>query len=107
MDFPFSIYVYAAPHRPGDRPRWDEVLRANNQSWAIYAAGLLHNAGVPYQDTVRERPVVKAVRYGITFDLALFTNLLQNHALIGYGTVLDIAERRLQIAPPSGLLQSV
>ena len=43
------------------------VLRADSQQWTIYAAGLLHNAGVPYRDTVRERPVIKAVRYGLTF----------------------------------------
>lgn len=67
MDFPFSIYVYCAPLRPGDRPYWDEVLRTNAQQWAIYTAGLLHNAGVPSADTIRERPVVKAVRYGNTF----------------------------------------
>jgi hypothetical protein len=67
MEFPFSIYVYQAPLRPGGKAHWDEVLRANNQQWAIYAAGLLHNAGVPHQDTVRERPVIKAVRYGLTF----------------------------------------
>jgi len=30
-------------------------------------AGLLHNTGVPHADTTRERPVVKAVRYGIAF----------------------------------------
>jgi hypothetical protein len=28
--------------------------------------GLLYNTGVPYQDTVRERPVVKVVRQGKT-----------------------------------------
>lgn len=67
MDFPFSIYVYHAPLRPGDKPYWDEVLRTNTQQWAIYAAGLLYNAGVPHQDTVREHPVIKAVRYGVTF----------------------------------------
>ena len=39
-------------------------MRANNQQMAIYAAGLLYNAGVPHQDTVRERPVVKVVRQG-------------------------------------------
>lgn len=43
------------------------VLRADSQQWTIYAAGLLHTAGVPFQDTVRERPVVEAVRYGLTF----------------------------------------
>jgi hypothetical protein len=67
MEFPFSIFVYEAPLRPGDKAHWNEVLRANTQQWAIYAAGLLHNADVPSQDTVPERPVVKAVRYGITF----------------------------------------
>lgn len=49
------------------------MLRTNTQQWAIYAAGLLHNAGVPHVDTIRERPVVKAVRYGNTF-LALPNN---------------------------------
>jgi hypothetical protein len=67
MDFPFSVYIYCAPHRPGDRPYWDEVLRTNTQQWAIYVAGLLHNAGVPSADTIREKPVVKAVRYGNAF----------------------------------------
>lgn len=43
------------------------VLRADSQQWAICAAGLLHNAGVPHQDMIHERPVIKAVRYGITF----------------------------------------
>ena len=67
MEFPFSIFVYEAPLRPGGKARWNEVLRVNTQQWAIYTAGLLHNAGVPFQDRVRERPVIKAVRYGITF----------------------------------------
>jgi hypothetical protein len=40
------------------------LLRANTQQMAIYAAGLLYNAGVPHQDTVRERPVIKVVRQG-------------------------------------------
>ncbi len=64
MDFPFSIYVWHAPHKLTDRPFWQEELRANTQQWAIYAAGLLYNAGVPHQDTVRERPVIKVVRQG-------------------------------------------
>ena len=67
MEFPFSIFIYEAPLRPGGKARWNEVLRADSQQWAIYAAGLLHNAGVPHQDTIRERPVIKAVRYGLTF----------------------------------------
>jgi hypothetical protein len=67
MDFPFSVYVWHAPQKPTDEPRWEEALRANYQQMAIYAAGLLYQAGVPHQDAVRARPVVKAVRYGITF----------------------------------------
>lgn len=65
--FPYSIFIYEAPLRPGGQPRWYEVLQADDRNWAVYVAGLLHNAGVPHQDTIRERPVVKAVRYGITF----------------------------------------
>ncbi len=64
MDFPFSIYVWQAPRKPTDKPRWVEELRADYQHMAIYAAGLLYNAGVPYQDTVRARPVIKVVRQG-------------------------------------------
>jgi hypothetical protein len=67
MQFPFSIYVYQAPLRPGGKARWDEVARADSQQWAIYLAGLLHNAGVPHADTIRQKPVVKAVRFGLTF----------------------------------------
>jgi hypothetical protein len=67
MEFPFSIFIYEAPLRPGGKVRWNEVARVNTQQWAIYAAGLLHNAGVPHADTIQARPVVKAVRYGITF----------------------------------------
>jgi len=66
MYFPFSIYVWHAPRRLTDKPFWQEELRANTQQWAIYAAGLLYTAGVPHQDTVRERPVVKVVRQGKT-----------------------------------------
>ena len=66
MDFPFSIYVWHAPHKLTDKPFWQEELRADYQHMAIYAAGLLYNAGVPYQDTVRERPVIKVVRQGKT-----------------------------------------
>lgn len=62
MEFPLSIFIYDAPLRSGGKARWNEVLRADTQQWAIYAAGLLRNAGVPFQDTVRERPVIKAVR---------------------------------------------
>jgi len=43
------------------------VLRTKTEQWAIYIAGLLHNAGVPHADTIQARPVVKAVRYGIAF----------------------------------------
>lgn len=64
MDFPFSIYVWHAPRKLTDRPFWQEELRADYQHMAIYAAGLLYNAGVPHQDTVRERPVIKVVRQG-------------------------------------------
>jgi len=64
MDFPFSIYVWHTPRRLTDKPFWQEELRANNQQMAIYAAGLLYNASVPHQDTVREHPVVKVVRQG-------------------------------------------
>jgi hypothetical protein len=46
MDFPFSIYVWHAPRRLTDKPFWQEELRANTQQMAIYAAGLLYNAGV-------------------------------------------------------------
>jgi hypothetical protein len=66
MEFPFSIYVWHAPRKLTDKPFWQEELRANSQQMAIYAAGLLYQAGVPHQDTVRERPVVKVVRFGIT-----------------------------------------
>jgi hypothetical protein len=65
MEFPFSIFIYHAPLRPGGRAYWNEALRANTQEWAIYAAGLLHNAGTPSRPD--SKPVVKAVRYGITF----------------------------------------
>ncbi len=44
---------------------WQEELRANNLQMAIYAAGLLYQAGVPHGEAVRERPVVKVVRYGL------------------------------------------
>jgi hypothetical protein len=64
MEFPFSIYVWHAPRKPTDRPFWQEELRADYQQMAVYAAGLLYNAGVPFQDTVRERPVIKVVRQG-------------------------------------------
>jgi hypothetical protein len=67
MDFPYSVYVYDAPLRPGGDASWNEVLRTSTEQWAIYLAGLLHNAGVPHADTTRARPVVKAVRYGIAF----------------------------------------
>jgi hypothetical protein len=59
--------VYEAPLRPSGKAYRNEVLRANTQQWIIYAAGLLHNAGISSGDTVRGRPVVKAVRYGVTF----------------------------------------
>jgi hypothetical protein len=64
MEFPFSMYVWHAPRRLTDKPFWEEELRADSQQMAIYAAGLLYNAGVPHQDTIRERPVVKVVRQG-------------------------------------------
>lgn len=64
MDFPFSIYVWHAPHKLTGKPFWQEELRANTQQWAIYAAGLLYNAGVPHQDTLRARLVIKVVRQG-------------------------------------------
>jgi hypothetical protein len=67
MDFPYSVYVYEAPLRPVDKAYWNEVLRTNTEQWAIYVAGLLHNAGVPHVDTIQARPVVKAVRYDISF----------------------------------------
>jgi len=67
MDFPFSVYVYEAPLRPGGKAHWNEALRTSTEQWAIYMAGLLHHAGVPHANTTRERPVVKAVRYGIAF----------------------------------------
>ena len=66
MDFPYSIFVWHPPCRLTDKPFWEEGLRANTQQMAIYAAGLLYNAGVTHQDTVRERPVVKVVRQGKT-----------------------------------------
>jgi hypothetical protein len=65
MDFPYSIFVWQAPRRVTDKPCWLEELRANNLNMAIYAANLLYQAGVPSQDAVRPRPVIKVVRYGI------------------------------------------
>ncbi len=59
MEFPCSMYVWHAPHKLTDKPFWQEELRANTQQWTVYAAGLLYNAGVPHQDTVRERPVTR------------------------------------------------
>jgi hypothetical protein len=67
MDFPYSVYVYQAPLRPGGEAYWIETLRTNTEQWAIYLAGLLHDAGIPHADTIQARPVVKAVRYGISF----------------------------------------
>ena len=52
MDFPYSIFVWHPPRRLTDKPFWEEELRANTQQMAIYAAGLLYNAGVPHQDMV-------------------------------------------------------
>lgn len=66
MDFPYSIYVWHAPRKLTDKPFWQEELRANNQQMAMYAAGLLYQVGVPHGKTVRDRPVVKVVRYGLT-----------------------------------------
>ena len=67
MDFPYSVYVYEAPLSPGGKAYWNEALRTSTEQWAIYLAGLLHNAGVPHADRIRDRPVVKVVRYGIAF----------------------------------------
>lgn len=64
MEFPFRIYVWHPPRKLTDKPFWQEELRADYQHMAIYAAGLLYNAGVLHQDTVRERPVIKVVRQG-------------------------------------------
>jgi hypothetical protein len=64
MDFPYSIFVWHAPRTLTDKPFWQEELRADTQQWAIYAAGLLYQAGVPHQDTVRERSVITVVRQG-------------------------------------------
>jgi len=68
------IFIYHAPLRSGGRVYWNEALRANTQEWAIYAAGLLYNAGTPSKPD--SKPVVKVVRYGLTF-LAL----LDEHAV--------------------------
>ncbi len=67
MDFPYSVYVYQASLRPDGEASWIEAVRTSTEQWAIYVAGLLHNAGVPHADTIQTRPVVKAVRYGIAF----------------------------------------
>lgn len=64
MEFPSSIFVWHPPRKLTDKPFWKEELRADYQQMAIYTAGLLYNAGVPHQDTVRERPVIKVVRQG-------------------------------------------
>jgi hypothetical protein len=65
MEFPFSIYyVWHAPHKLTDKPFWQEELRADYQHMAIYAANLLYRDGVPSQDSIRERPVIKVVRQG-------------------------------------------
>lgn len=64
MEFPLSIFVWHASRKLTDKSFWQEELRANTQQMAIYAAGLLYNAGAPHQDTVRERPVIKVVRQG-------------------------------------------
>lgn len=37
MEFPFSIFIWHAPHKPTDKPRWEEALRADYQHMAIYA----------------------------------------------------------------------
>jgi hypothetical protein len=68
MDFPYSIYVWHAPRKPTDRPFWQEELRANYQQMAVYAATVLYDAGVPSQDSIREHPVIKVVRYGLTIQ---------------------------------------
>ncbi len=67
MDFPYSVYVYQASLRPESEAFWIEAVRTSTEQWAIYVAGLLHNAGVPHADTIQARPVVKAVRYGLAF----------------------------------------
>lgn len=86
MEFPFSIFVYQAPLRSGDKAYWIEALRVNTQEWAIYAAGLLHNAGAPPKPETK--PVVKAVRSGLTF-LAL----PDEHAV-------ELCERMVARQPP-------
>lgn len=62
--FPYSIFMYQAPLKPGGQPRWYEVLRADDRQWAEYVAGLLHNAGTPASPETK--PVLKVVRYGNT-----------------------------------------
>jgi hypothetical protein len=86
VEFPFSIFLYHAPLQPGDKAYWNEVLRANTQEWAIYAAGLLHNAGTPARPETK--PVIKAVRYSIPFLC-----LPDEHAV-------ELCERVIEKQPP-------
>ena len=101
MDFPYSIFVWHPPRRLTNKPFWEEGLRANTQQMAIYAAGLLYNAGVPHQDTVRERPVVKVVRQGKTLLASLLGSWLKRRSpaakLISWltGSVLVVLGVRL------------
>lgn len=64
MSHPYSIYVWQPPLTPYGEGHWIEAVQCLNEQWAIYAAGLIHNAGVPHADMIQKRPVVKAVRYG-------------------------------------------
>lgn len=64
FQFPYSIFMYQAPLKPGGQPHWYEVLRADDRHWAEYMAGLLHNAGTPASPETK--PVLKVVRYGNT-----------------------------------------
>lgn len=68
MEFPFSVYIWHAPRKPSDEPRWEEVLRANYQQMAIHAATLLYDVGTPSADTIQAHPVIKVVRFGSTIQ---------------------------------------
>src|SRR5260370_26855927 len=50
FQFPYSIFMYQAPLKPGGQPRWYEVLCPDDSNWADYVAGLLHNAGTSASD---------------------------------------------------------